>query len=58
MGMRLIIYLHDILVMNQTKKGALEDRKKLRDVLESLGFLRNLKKSFVTPVQGIEFWGS
>ena len=57
MGMRLIIYLDDILVMNQTKKGALEDGKKLRDVLESLGFLINLKKSILTPVQGIEFLG-
>ena len=37
MGMRLIIYLDDIyvMIMNQTKQGALEDGKKLRDVLES-----------------------
>ena len=53
--MRLIIYLDDILVMNQTKQGALEDGKKLSDVLESVGFLKNLKKSTLTPVQGIEF---
>ena len=35
MRIRLIIYLDDILVMNQTKQGAYEDGKKLRDVLES-----------------------
>ena len=57
MGIRIILYLDDMLIMNSTFKGAREDILTLKCILESLGFLINLEKSIFIPVQVIEFLG-
>jgi len=57
MGIRIIIYLDDMFIMNSTFKGAWEDILTLKYILERLGFLINLKKSTFIPVQVIEFLG-
>ncbi|XP_062575409.1 uncharacterized protein LOC134237319 [Saccostrea cucullata] len=55
--MRLVIFLDDILIMNQTKEGALKDGERAVNLLESLGFLINFKKSNLVPSQVLEYLG-
>jgi len=57
MGIRLTIYLDDVLIMNQTREGALRDCKNALEVLQGLGFLINLEKSVTIPTQEMEFLG-
>ncbi|XP_070573977.1 uncharacterized protein [Ptychodera flava] len=57
LGIRLIIYLDDIRLMNQSKELLLQDRDTLLFLLQQLGFGINWKKSFLTPSQEIEFLG-
>ena len=57
LGIRLVIYLDDLLFMNQSKEGALADFKVAVDLLQSLGFLINWPKSSDEPKQVIEYLG-
>jgi hypothetical protein len=44
-GIRLIIYLDDIIIMNQSKKGVAKDFVITVQILEACGFLMNTQKS-------------
>lgn len=57
LGIRLVIYLDDILLLNQTKEGLMKDRDSLIWLLHNLGWLINWKKSVLEPTQTIEFLG-
>lgn len=43
-GIRLVIYLDDILILNESKKGAEEDFALVVSILEQCGFLVNLSE--------------
>lgn len=58
LGIRLIVYLDDILIINSTKEGAEADFLRVRLVLERCGFLVNLDKSVASACQIIEFLGT
>ena len=52
---RIIIYLEDMLLMSQTINGLEIARDTLIFLLQSLGFVNNLQKSVLEPLQKIEF---
>ena len=54
---RVIIYLDDMLLMSQTIEELLISRDTVIFLLTHLGFVINLKKSMLNPVQKIEFLG-
>jgi hypothetical protein len=56
-GLRLIIYLDDILILNSNAEGAGRDYLFAVSILEKCGFLINLEKSVGTPEQVIEYLG-
>ncbi|KAM4723097.1 uncharacterized protein WCC33_009317 [Rhinophrynus dorsalis] len=56
-GIRLIIYLDDILIMSQDRHLLTTQIKCTIQLLTSLGFLINWKKSQLIPSQSIEFLG-
>ena len=56
-GIRLIIYLDDILFINQTPTGLQRDMPTAIHLLENLGFVINLTKSQLKPAQTLEFLG-
>ena len=56
-GIRLIIYLDDLLFMHATQEGLREDMATARYLLENLGFVINLEKSVFVPTQKLEFLG-
>ena len=56
-GIRIIIYLHDMLILNASRDGILADLKIIIGLLKSLGFIINFKKSIVVPQQIIEYLG-
>ena len=56
-GIRLIIYLDDLLFMHATQEGLREDMATARYLLENLGFVINLEKSVFVPMQKLEFLG-
>ena len=56
-GIRMIIYLDDLLFMHATQEGLHEDMATARYLLENLGFVINLEKSVFTPTQNLEFLG-
>ena len=56
-GMRIVIYLDDMLIMNQSSTHLLRDRDTVLWVLQQLGFLINWKKSILIPFQVGEFLG-
>jgi len=56
-GIRLVIYLDDILFLNQSRDGLESDIQAAVALLQSVGFLINWEKSFITPVQSIVFLG-
>ena len=56
-GIRLIIYLDDLLFMNQSKEGLGLDMVTARYLLENLGFVINLEKSCFVLTQNMEFLG-
>ena len=56
-GIRLIIYLDDILVLNQSKERLVEQLAVVSNLLVSLGFVLNQEKSQSTPAQELEFLG-
>ena len=56
-GIRLIIYLDDILLMNASETGLRQDIHTAQYLLENLGFVINLEKSCFQPTQQLEFLG-
>ena len=56
-GIRLIIYLDDMVIVSSTRGSSLEDTASVIHVLESLGFLVNREKSMLVPSQTAEFLG-
>ena len=56
-GIRLIIYLDDILLMASSESEAAEAVAQTSSLLEALGFIVNSSKSVIVPVQEIEFLG-
>jgi hypothetical protein len=56
-GIRLVIYLDDILVLNESKEGLVADVNTVLELLQSLGFLINWEKSIIAPTQVIEYLG-
>ena len=56
-GIRLIIYLDDLLFMNSSKVGLQQDMTTAQYLLENLGFVINLEKSCFQPTQQLEFLG-
>ena len=57
LGMRIIIYIDDILVMATSRRAALEHTECLLFLLENLGFTINRQKSLIDPAQEMEFLG-
>ena len=56
-GIRCVIYLDDILIMNQDKETLREDVALALTLLEALGFLVNYVKSSLSPVQVLVYLG-
>ena len=56
-GVRLIIYIDDILVMAQSRSLAYHHLHLVVDLLELLGFIINYQKSILTPTQELIFLG-
>ena len=56
-GIRLIIYLDDILIMAESEALTLHHAASTLNLLEGLGFIVNYNKSQLTPCQSIEFLG-
>ena len=57
MGLRMIIYIDDILIMADTPTMAREHTAGLIFLLENLSFVVNCPKSLLTPTQEINFLG-
>ena len=57
LGIRLVIYLDDILIMSQSQQNIMTDIQIVISVLEGLGFMINHKKSVLSPSHQIEFLG-
>ena len=57
LGVRLLVYLDDILIMAATPELCLEHTQLTWQLLTDLGFLGNLKKSVLTPKQQAEYLG-
>ncbi len=57
LGMRIIIYIDDILIMAETQSLAKEHTAGLIFLLENLGFIVNHPKSILNPMQTIEYLG-
>ena len=57
LGVRVIVYLDDMIIMNQSREGLLKDRNSLLHLLMHLGFAINWKKSFLNPTQILDFLG-
>ena len=56
-GVRIIIYLDDMILLNQSSHMLLRDLTSLRWLLENLGFIINWKKSVWAPTQEIQYLG-
>ena len=54
---KIIIYLYDMLLMSQTINFLQIARDTLNFLLQSLGFVINLQKTVLVPLQKIEFLG-
>lgn len=57
LGIRLVLYLDDMLIMNESREGALNDLRTAVSLLVELGFLIKWEKSVTDLVQVIEFLG-
>lgn len=57
MGLRICMYIDDMLILNALETGAKRDVALLIHMLENLGFVINYKKSILVPFQEIEFLG-
>jgi hypothetical protein len=56
-GLRMIVYLDDILIINSSKERTKADVVKVIELLQHLGFLINWEKSIVDPAQILEYLG-
>lgn len=56
-GIRLIVYLDDILLIAQSKQLVLQHASSTLNLLEGLGFILNYQKSLLVPSQQIKFLG-
>ena len=56
-GIRIIVYLDDFLILNQSKEGAQRDFAYVVDLLQRCGFLINQDKSVGVAAQEREFLG-
>lgn len=56
-GIRIVVYLDDFLLMNESEEGARADLETALHLLQSLGFLINWEKSVTTPTRVIEYLG-
>ena len=56
-GIRLVIYMDDVLIMAHSKEMLREHVYQVLFLLENLGFIVNSKKSLLSPSQEIEFLG-
>ena len=57
LGVRLLIYLDDILLLNQSQAELEKDKCSVLFLLHKLGFVVNQKKSMLIPSQKIEYLG-
>lgn len=57
-NIRLVVYLDDWLVVNQCKENLIQDREICLNLLVSLGFIINKKKSCLDPCQSIVYLGA
>ena len=57
LGIRLLIYLDDIILFNQDPTQLVTDMNSLTHLLRNLGLVLNTKKSVTTPTRQIEFLG-
>ena len=57
LGIRLVVYLDDILIVHSSEVGARKDARIVRGLLESLGFSINEEKSIEIPAQSMEYIG-
>jgi hypothetical protein len=56
-GIRIIIYLDDILILNGSREGLLADLEQVVELRQALGFIINQEKSVLSPSQIIEYLG-
>ena len=56
-GIRLTIYIDDLLSMNKDPSKLLGDATKLVHLIISLGFVINTEKSVLEPRQSVEYLG-
>lgn len=57
MGVRLVIYLDDLLILNESYEDLREQLILIRSLLSNLGFVVNVEKSVFNPTQLMEFLG-
>ena len=57
MGIRLIFFLDDMLIMARTRDIALQHASTALDLLKGLGFMINSMKSVLLPSTKMEFLG-
>ena len=57
LGIRLVLYLDDMLITAKHREEAKSHLATIMDLLLSLGFIINLKKSVLSPTQELEFLG-
>jgi hypothetical protein len=55
LGIRLVVYLDDILIVHSSEAGERKDACIVRRLLESLGFIINEEKSIEIPAQTMEY---
>jgi len=55
MGVRIIIYIDDMLILADSKEEATQHLEALMFLLEALGFMINPEKSHLLPCQNVEF---
>ncbi|KZR98775.1 Uncharacterized protein APZ42_005654, partial [Daphnia magna] len=56
-GVRLVIYLHDILIIGHSKESAEEAVNQVFHLFVSLGFVIHEEKSIMLPTQFLEYIG-
>ena len=56
-GVRLVIYLDEFLIMNESENVVRTDLKSTLEILEALGFFVNWDKSFTTLTKTMEYLG-
>ena len=57
LGVRLLVYLDDFLIMAPTREQSLEQAQLIVGLLEKLGYLINREKSVLEPTQRLEYLG-